>query len=674
MIRFQHRIKDNKKCELPYHYIFFDTETRQKDIGKGDLQHFLKMGVALYWRRRPDRGQDTLKWQKFTKPGQFWDFVEECVSSKSRLLIIAHNLEFDMGIVQGFKHLENRGYIPTKLIIDNRRQIWKFRQGDKTLLFLDNMNYFATSLKALGKSIGEAKLPMPSPRAKSADWWSYCQQDVTVMYKAWQFWTDFITNNELGNFGLTIASQAFNAYRHRFMPQSIYIHTSNKAVKLERTSYHGGRNECFRMGELPKQQYHLLDINSMYPYVMLTNDYPFNLKSTGKELSLEQLRAYLKTYSVIAECLVDTPEPCFAVKRRGKLLFPIGQFRATLTSSELRYGLFYGYVKSIGNYALYERGRLFEDYVKFFYGKRLEFGKNGNKVYGYLCKLMLNSLYGKFGQKSEVWEKVGMDYAREYDYWTEFDYETKETHTYRAVNYVIEERKGYDEGYNSLVSIPSEITANARLYLWQLIKTAGLQNVYYCDTDSILVNDEGLDKLKDHLDRSSIGKLKVQQRPTKVIIKGLKDYIMGNKVKIKGIPKKAKKTGEDDYIVYRSIGIRSGLHKKDINKVVWARTPKHLKRLYNKGIVMSTNRVMPLIMMHDFNENWLDYEKMREVYGEYALFKDRSIDELMGLKFAKDDELPAAMLDYSLADRLIMAEEKRNKRREGNMIYQRGNR
>jgi len=603
MKRFQHRIKDNKKCELPYHYLFFDTETHQKKIGKGDIQHFLKLGVALYWRRRPDRGKDTLKRLKFTNPEEFWDFVEDCVPSRSRLVITAHNLEFDVGIVQGFKALSNRGYEPTKLIIDNRRQIWKFRKDDKTLLFLDNMNYFSTSLKTLGESIGEAKLSMPGKQQPLDDWWAYCEQDVNVMYKAWQFWLNFISDNELGNFGLTIASQAFNAYRHRFYKAPIFIHNSNKAVKLERTAYRGGRNECFQLGELPKQQYHLLDINSMYPHVMATGQYPVNLKSTGKELTLEKLRFYLKTYSVIAEVVVDTPEPCFAIKQSGKLLFPIGQFRATLTSSELLYGLIYGYIKEVYNYSLYEKGDIFKAYVKFFYGKRQEFAKKGNKVYVYLCKLMLNSLYGKFGQKSEVWEKVGMDYTREYDYWTEFDYKTRETHTYRAVNYLIEECKGYDEGFNSLVSIPAEITANARLYLWKLIKTAGLDNVFYCDTDSILVNNEGLSRLKDYLDPSLIGKLKTQQRPTKVILKGLKDYIMGRKVKIKGIPKKAKKLDDNTYVMYRSIGIKTGLHKKDINKVVWKRTLKHLKRIYNKGVVLQNNRVIPLTMEYQGGEN-----------------------------------------------------------------------
>ena len=672
MKRFQHRIKDNKKCEIPFHYIFFDTETRQKDIGGGDLQHFLKLGVALYWRRRPDQGKDTLKWLKFTKATEFWDFIEASVPFKSRLVIVAHNLEFDMGIVDGFKALEKRGYQPNKLIIDNRRQIWKFRKDDKTLLFLDNMNYFATSLKALGESIGEAKLPMPKMRAPASEWWPYCEQDVTVMYKAWQFWLSFITSNELGNFGLTIASQAFNAYRHRFMPTPIFIHDSKKAVRLERTAYRGGRNECFQLGELPLQQYHLLDINSMYPYIMTKNEYPTNLKSTGKELTLEKLRAYLKHYAIIADVVVETPEPCFAIKHSGKLLFPTGRFHATLTSSELRYGLFYGYIRSVGDYSLYEKAALFDKYVKFFYGKRQEFAKSGNKVYGYLCKLMLNSLYGKFGQKSEVWDQVGEDFAREYDYWTEYDYDTKITHTYRAVNYMVEERKGYEEGYNSLVSIPAEITANARLYLWQLIKKAGLKNSFYCDTDSILVNDEGLANLSDELSRTELGLLKVQKHPTSVVLKGLKDYVMDKQTKIKGVPKKAKKIGPDTYVTFRSVGIRSGLHNKDISKVVWKKTIKHLKRLYNKGIVLENHRVMPLIMKTFDEATWINYEKMREVYGEWAQFKDNYLDEIMGLRYTMDDENPKAMLDYSKADRLADRMEKRDARLAGNMIYQRG--
>ena len=673
MNRVQHRIKDNKKSEIPFHYIFFDTETRSKEIGDGQLQHFLKLGVALYWRRRPDRGKDTFNKIHFTKPGQFWDFVEASAVSKSRLVIVAHNLEFDMGIVKGFRELEKRGYEPTKLIIDNRRQIWKFRKDNKTLLFLDNMNYFTTSLKALGESIDEAKLSMPSPKASKEDWWTYCEQDVNVMLKAWQFWTGFITDNDLGNFGLTIASQAFNAYRHRFMPTPIYIHTSAKACRLERSSYRGGRNECFQIGELPEAQYHLLDINSMYPFVMSNNEYPTNLKSTGKTLSIDALKGYLKDYAVIADCIVNTPEPCFAVKIKGKLQFPIGEFRVTLTSAELRYGLFYGYIKEIYDYALYEKSRLFNDYVNFFYQQRQKFQASGNKTYNYLCKLFLNSLYGKFGQKSEVWEKIGYDYAREYDYWTEVDYESKEIHTFRAVNFVVEERKGYEEGYNSLVAIPAEITANARLYLWMIIKKAGIENCFYCDTDSILLNDTGLHNLNDMISQKDIGMLKIEKHPTKVILRGLKDYIMDKTDRTKGIPKNAIPAGENSFIVMKSIGIRTGLHKKEINNVIWKRTLKNLTRLYNKGIVLSDRRVMPLIMSTLYGENLIDFEALKEAYGEFALFKDRYLDEYMGYSYVISEENPRLMLDYSPADRRAVEIDDQEKRRAGEMIYQRGN-
>ncbi|GAI71990.1 unnamed protein product, partial [marine sediment metagenome] len=142
--------------------------------------------------------------------------------------------------------------------------------------------------------------------------------------------------------------------------------------------------------------------------------------------------------------------------------------------------------------------------------------------------------------------------------------------------------------------------------------------------------------------------------------------------KIKGIPKNAEKAGDNSFFVYRNVGIRSGLHNKDINKVVWVKTLKNLTRIYNKGVIMSTNRVMPLILMHYDNENWIDFEKMSQAYGDYALFKDKYLAEHMGLTITRAEESPRAMLDYSKADRLLAAEEKRNARRRGEVIYQRG--
>lgn len=672
MIRHSHKLKDNQTAGFPSKFIFFDTETTTTDIGDNLLEHHLRLGAALYWERRFGRGKDTLVWCHFTSIDQFWDFVEKHTRSRDRLFIIAHNLSFDMGIVKGFKQLEERGFQVVKMIFDYRKNIWKFRRDTTTLVFLDNMNYFATSLEKLGESVGLRKLKQPPFSASDKVWWKYNKRDVEVLYHTWQHWLTFLTDNDLGTFGLTIASQSFNAYRHRFMSEKIYIHTSKRAIGIERASYRGGRVECYHIGELPLRDYYVVDVNSMYAYMLKTYYYPTNLISTGKKASLRFISRMLDKYCVSAEVVVNTPEPCYGIKYEGRLVFPIGQFTATLNSCELSYGIDRGYILDVLNFAIYEKGLIFGDYVDFFYSKRLEFAQAGNDSYSYLCKLMLNSLYGKFGQQIEEWSSVGYDPTRLYDYWTEWDVETKTLHTFRCLNHWVEEKVGSVEGYNSLVAIPAEATAYARMYLWKLITLATLEHTFYCDTDSLIVDKFGLANLREFISPSEIGHLKIEGKARKLILYGLKDYRFGDKVVIKGIPKQAVKLADDVYEVYQSLGIKSGLHTKELNKVIWRKMQKHLKRDYKKGITMSDGSVTPLILLVSEGYNWLDEEKMLEVYGELAHYGKKYLDELTKPKdfFVKTTGEP--MADYSHQDKLAAKSEDLDKRRSGEMPYQRG--
>lgn len=596
MIRFQHYLKDNKNTEYPYHYIFFDTETYQKQINDKDIEHHLKFGYAMYWRRPDTKTKEKIQGQLFNEAWEFWEFVTSKCVKKRRIVVVSHNLPFDMGIVKGWRFLDELGFKPTKIILDYQCNIWRFRKDKCTLLLLDNMNYFRTSLAVLGESLGIAKLDMPDDSASLDAWAEYCRRDVEIILKAWQTWLGFLEENDLGSFGYTIPSQALNAYRHRFMPAKISIHTSNKAIALERLSYRGGRNECFRLGEYHGDDFYMLDVNAMYPYVMSIYDYPRNLISTGGELTLDQASDFLIDYSLIAQCDVKLDEPCFAVKRKGKLLFPIGEYNVVLTSREILRGIKSGYITKINAFGLYEKSQLFASYVNFFYTNRLKFEKQGQMAYAWLCKLMLNSLYGKFGQKSEDWKFVCDDPERDYDWWQEYDFQQQRLFTYRCINHRVEVSIGFQEGYNALVAISSEVTANARLYLWDLILKAGRDNVYYCDTDSLIVNVDGLERLRSLTNQSRLGKLKVVDTADDVIIYNLKDYSFGGKVKIKGIRKNAVMIDYNKYKQLQSLGIKSGLHHQDINRVIWREVTKELRRVYTKGEVLSDGRITPLVL------------------------------------------------------------------------------
>jgi len=44
----------------------------------------------------------------------------------------------------------------------------------------------------------------------------YCKRDVEILLKTWQKYFAWFIENDLGNFGVTISSQSFNTFRHRF--------------------------------------------------------------------------------------------------------------------------------------------------------------------------------------------------------------------------------------------------------------------------------------------------------------------------------------------------------------------------------------------------------------------------------------------------------------------------
>ena len=672
LIRKQHAIKDNKGTEYPRQFLFVDTETRELPLSENEIEHVLRLGTCLYWHRGGGEDKDVLEWHEFTTIGEFWNVVERYAYPKTRLVIVAHYLPFDMEVLQGFRVLGERGFKPTKLILDSRRNIWKFKRDISSLLFLDNMNYFNTSLRVLGESIGCPKLPMPSQDAPDEDWKVYCRQDVEVLHQAWQLWLKFVGDNDLGAFGVTLASQAFNAFRHRFMPCKIYVHVSNKAIRLERASYRGGRNECFRMGRQPNQTYRMVDVNSMYPYVMKNWRYPVNLISTGKVITTDKLTEYLRQYCVIAEVVVRTTEPCYAIKERGKLVFPVGEFYATLTTRELLHGLARGHIREVHNFSLYENHYIFGDYVRFFYNSRQHFARTGNQAYAYLAKIMLNSLYGKFGQKVEDWKYIGDDDTRDYDFWTEWDVAEQKLYTYRCIEHHVEERVGEKEGYNALVAISAEVTANARLYLWTLMNDAGRENVYYSDTDSLIVNQAGYDNLRCYLDEHEIGKLKTVAESDYLILHGLKDYELGSDRKIKGIKLSATQLADGCYRQYQSVGLRGGLHRGDVNRAIWHDTIKEVKRVYNKGIILPDGKVEPIIMDTYGTFNILNNHRMVESYGSDAVFDGTELIPLYSgkLRYGGNKAQPSDSMssqDIALADA-----ENLRKRQDGEMIYQRG--
>jgi len=615
-----HYIKQNHNSESPQACIWFDTETKQvalriKNRRSGNskinskqysnnkpeskcVEQRLVFGWAAYAERYGGGNWTKPQWKRFTTKEEFWAWVETKQRKKRKCYLFCHNTSFDLPVLDAIRQLALTNWHLKMAVIDAPPTILKYKKDTSSIVVLDTLNIFRMSLKELGKQVGltklESNLQWDNPEQDDL----YCRRDVEIIMKACIVWFDFLVDNDLGGFAHTLAGQALRAYRHRFMPFQILIDNNEKATFTSREAYYGGRTECFRLGYI-SESLTLLDVNSMYPSKMQRHLFPHHCVGYDKRPTIKSLQYYLKDRAVCSKVTLRTSEACYPKRNKDKLIFPIGEFTTFLSTPELKYALEQGHIVKVHDCAIYEQQPIFKDFIEYFYNERIKASAKGDTTSSNLFKIMMNSLYGKFGQRGIVWEANEQTDDLSAKTWTEFIPETGEKIKYRQLGGLVQEQIREQESRESFPAIAAHVTAYARMSLWSFIKQAGHKNVYYTDTDSLLVNEQGLYRLSKEIDNKTLGKLKLEDKYIDAEIFGNKDYRFGIKVRTKGVKKTARwlttnKVEQDQWSSLKGL-LSGGSIDKPLTKTI----TKELKRVYTKGIVSHNGVITPLVYVDD---------------------------------------------------------------------------
>jgi len=601
-MRKAHVLKCNRSSPFPVRVIFFDTETDAVPVSKDTVEHKFKLGWACYWKRRKERCKDTEEWYQITDSNSFWEWVDNKVYRNTRVYLIAHNIDFDLGVLHGYDAILRMGFKLVKFWERGLARFFKWKDKNRTIIAIDNANIFPGKLESLGKSLNLPKLEIDFDDTSLEALSVYCKRDVEIMLEAWKRWINFCQSEDLGSFGYTIAGQAFNAFRHQFMKENIYIHDSERVLELERNCYKGGRCEAFFIGMPEGKEFFYLDVNSMYPSVMLKEKYPVKLVHYEENCPVPFLNKKLKWHLACAHVRVKVDVPVFPLRIKGETFYPVGEFDCFLTTPEIMFVLRRGKILKVYSLALYDGKDIFSDYVQYFYSRRMEAKEKGDNTQQYFFKLMLNSLYGKFGQKSVGWEKIGECDPSEESYEKMLDPVTGKVYWTRRHNGIIEQVKDPEESYNSFPAVAAHVTAYARMHLFSLMEKAKLENVFYSDTDSLVVNQAGYDNLKDVIDSKELGKLKLEGKTGHLEIYGPKDYVFGNIVRTKGIRASAEKVQPNVYVQEKWCGFSSRVREGKLNTYIVKKQQKTLRRRYTKGKVEEGGRVIPWKLPEDWEK------------------------------------------------------------------------
>lgn len=621
------------------HAIFFDTETNSEPCSKyprGELLT-LSFGHAIYVKLSHGEviQRETLD---FTDHNLFWQWVLLHCQDRQPLWLFAHNLPFDLTVCRVWELLEagiftlaakpgtdedNPRNIPL-VVMDDPPTIVEFRtnMGAK-IVAVDTLNYWRVPLSTLGKKVGLAKQTIAFDVASRQELQDYCRNDVAILELAIVGLLNWVLSNDYGCFRYSVPSLAFSVFRSRFYEGNIELH-SNKAVRiLERGAYYGGRLECFQLGQV-NERVTELDVAALYPFVMSKFKFPIKLVEWGSDNESGLKMVAKHANAMVAKVTLSTDLEAYPIRLEQGLCFCRGRFDTYLCGPELALAQESGRIETVHGWALYEMDSIFSPFVEHFWSKRREYESQGDALQAEFCKLMMNSLYGKFGQLAPKWEYEGKNETGSmFGVIHEWDDVEKVRRKYRVIGDRMEKSSPNhheNDGDNASPIIAAFVTAYGREWMRSLISIAGESNCFYVVTDALLVNDLGLTNLTNSglVQERVPGKLSLKHQADTLDMRAIHQWTLGETVKRGGVKAKAKQLSETEFEETHFEGLSAMLnlnsildgrelkhqnadgsisdHSKPLPGVVIYPQVKRLSLAYRKGILNENGRISPIVL------------------------------------------------------------------------------
>lgn len=592
-------MRKNYASPLPARMLFIDTETTRHDEIELGMQVF-RLGVSCFIKA--DWGNINASrevWREHMTPDTLLDEMDARSYNATSLNVYGSNISFDIAALRAVEFFTHRKWELKVFHEKGLSFILIIKNGKRTIKFLSMQNFIPTSIAKLGRSLGYEKDVIDYDTNNQIELLKYCRKDVDILKKGMLNWYMYLHDNDLGGAAITLPSQAFRAFRHRFMKHKILIYGDKDINKYERRAFHGGRCECFKIGSFGVGDYVQVDINSMYPFVMQNYSYPARKLGYIEYNNMGMLAKCLKNGCATALVFIDTDEPVYCKRINDRACFPVGKFWVHLNTRALAYAFEHDHIKKIYNGIYYQSQPLFKEYIKCFYAKRKNYRLKNNTPYDVITKLFMNSLYGKF---VEQWDVKLVDEHTDSDEYsiTEFyDGVTGEYGTERVFFHRRQVLSGKIDGSNAFPAIAGHISEDSRLHLWKYIRLVGLENCFYCDTDSLIITRKVYDDNLARYHSDGLGDLKIEATGTTLDIFNLKDYKIGDKRVLKGVQEIRTLNGTETYHSLHSYGLGTLMRKNITAGAVLRPVELSLKRKYIKGKVGLNGVVRPFYVDED---------------------------------------------------------------------------
>jgi len=546
MERFYHNLKPNESTRIPRRHVFLDSEARESRV-RGDRVQTFRCAVATYWTMEKGKSE-TQQTREYSDPVSLWHDVMDFTRGRTRTVLWAHNLGYDVRIVECLTQLPRNGW---SLVAHNfaARGTWlQWRRDQSSITMVDSASVWGVSLAQLGEYFGIGKLALPSDSDGDTDWLARCRRDVDILTTAVQAYLRWIEDADMGNWQHTGAGQAWADFRHRFLTHTIAVHDDGPALAAERAGMYTGRCEAYWHGADPRGVYHEWDLTLAYPRIARDTRVPVRLM--GPLPVVGGIRRYLDNPSlaILAHCQITTDVPVVPTRVDGRIIWPTGTFESTLWDVEIRAALDAGASIHIVDALGYRTASALEAWGKWIIA---ELGKPDDEVPAWqkvVLKHRARALIGRFAMTYTEWEQIATaadPQTRRVDVW---DAGAENEREMLQVGHDLFQKTGVTEWRDSCPMITSYIMSVGRVRLWDIMRAAPKYAVRYADTDSIICHEEFHNDIKAIAD-SPIGHgLRLKKTWQGLSVWGPRQIVTGELVRVAGLPRRATRTGRETFV------------------------------------------------------------------------------------------------------------------------------
>lgn len=340
----------------------------------------------------------------------------------------------------------------------------------------------------------------------------YCENDVITLHQvidAFSKWIFRIYRVDIHKYP-TLPSLAFAIFRSNFMKKENIPVINSSMYDFLHKGYTGGSVDVYKPHGKNIFRY---DVNSLYPHVMKNFAVPVGTPTyfEGDVFKFKEKPFGVFEVKVTAPKEINIPLLQKRIKINGNTstIAPLGSWEGVYFSEELYNAMKFGYKFEVKKGFLFDKDFIFSDYVDSLY--QIKENSNKDTPEYIISKMLLNSLYGRFGMNPEfeshevVSEERALEIENRDDYIVTDITPLENDKTW--ISFISKTKKYEDLEGNVNVSVPIAlaISAYGRIHM-STFKTLKGVVLYYMDTDSA-----DLDKpLESHLVGKKLGQLKLE--------------------------------------------------------------------------------------------------------------------------------------------------------------------